>query len=256
MRKNLRQPITAWRAMSIFLLALLPALAWTVFDTVFSPRGEPSVTVEIPDLCGMNESELPSHDWLELRTEYRYDTYQPPGTVLAQSPPAGSRRKLRAHQPTCTLTLTVSLGHETVTLPALIGADVRDATSTLRALGLSVKTVERTGAYPAGTVISVEPSAHTTLPKGSAVTLTVCTGTPSKTVTVPDLYGLSRSDALVLLWTSQLGVMDVIEEDSDLPEGTVIRQSHRPGTTVIANTRVTVTVSRQKSETVKNGGIP
>ena len=240
--------VRTWRAWSLFLLALLPALAWTVFDTLFSVRGEPFQTLEIPNLCGMDADQLPPYEHLELMTEYRYDEDVPAGRVLSQSPPAGSRRKLTAQKPSYTVTLTVSLGRETVTLPALVGSDVRDATAALRALGLSVKTVERTGAFPSGTVIATEPTAHTTLPKGATVTLTVCTGTPTKTVTVPDLTGLSRSEALVLLWTSQLGVLDVIEEDSDAPEGTVIRQSHLPGTTVVAATRITITVSRQIPE--------
>lgn len=248
MKKSPERHIRIWRAGSLFLLMLLPALAWTVFDTLFSPRGEPFWTVDIPDLCGMTEEQLPSHDWLELHIEYRYDEDQPAGTVLSQSPPAGSRRKLSERKPTCAVSLTVSLGRETVTLPTLVGRDVRDATATLRALGLLVKTVERSGAFSPGTVIAVDPGAHTTIPKGTAVTLTVCTGTPSKTVTVPDLTGLSRSDALVLLWTSQLGVMEVVEEESDAPEGTVIRQSHLPGTTVVASTRITITVSRQVYE--------
>ena len=248
MNRSLQRRIRNWRAACLFLLALLPALSWTVFDSLFSPRGEAFKTVEIPDLCGMDEQRLPSYDWLEMRTEYRYDDAQPAGTVLSQSPLAGSRRKLTSTNPTCTVTLSVSLGREAVTLPALIGCDVRSATAQLRELGLSVKIIERTGAFPSGTVISVDPDSHSVLPKGSSVTLTVCTGTPSKTVIVPDLCGLSRSDALVLLWTSQLGVMDVIEEDSDAPDGTVIRQSHLPGTTVVAATRLTITVSRQIPE--------
>ena len=248
MNNRHRHAIRTWRALSLFLLALLPALAWTVFDTLFSVRGEPFQIVEIPNLCGMDADQLPVYENLVLETEYRYDEGAPAGRVLSQTPPAGSRRKLTAQKPTCTVTLTVSLGKETVSLPPLVGTDVRDATAALRALGLSVKTIERTGAFPSGTVIATEPSANTTLPKGTTVTLTVCMGMPSKTVTVPDLTGLSRSEALVLLWTSQLGVLDVIEEDSDAPEGTVIRQSHLPGTTVVAATRITITVSRQLPE--------
>ena len=248
MKNTMKHRIRTWRALSIFLLALLPALAWTVFDSLFSPREQPSQTVEIPNLCGIGEQQFPDYDWLELRTEYRFDDMQPAGTVLSQSPPAGSRRKLTASNPTCAVNVTVSLGRETVTLPSVVGNDVRDATAALRALGLSVKIIERTGAFPSGTVISVDPGAHTTLPKGATVTLTVCMGTPTKTVTVPNLQGLSRSDALVLLWSAELGVLDVIEEDSEAPEGTVIGQSHLPGTTVVASTRITITVSRQISE--------
>ena len=90
--------VRTWRAWSLFLLALLPALAWTVFDTLFSVRGEPFQTLEIPNLCGMDADQLPPYEHLELMTEYRYDEDVPAGRVLSQSPPAGSRRKLTAQK--------------------------------------------------------------------------------------------------------------------------------------------------------------
>ena len=73
--------------------------------------------------------------------------------------------------------------------------------------------------------------------------LSVSAGTPNKTVEVPNLVGLSRSDALVKLWLAELSVAEVTEEPSLLPVGSVIRQSHVAGTLVSAGTPVTLVVS-------------
>ena len=240
--------IRTWRRAALLALLLTVAAAWIVFDSLFAPFSKDAVTVVLPNFCGTLLDDVVPADWMELRTEYRHDASAPAGTVLSQTPVAGSRRKLTDETPLCKVTLSVSLGKETVTLPNLVGKDERAATAALRELGLSVMTVRRVGALPEGSVISMEPHAGTTVPTDSTVTLTVCEGTPTSTVTVPNLIGRSRSDALVELWMAQLGVAQIVEEDSDLPDGTVIRQSHLPGTTVIASTRLTLYVSRQRFE--------
>ena len=68
------------------------------------------------------------------------------------------------------------------------------------------------------------------------------------TVTVPDVRGLSRSEALMQLWLAQLSVLDVIEEDSVEEPGVVIRQNYLPGTVVMAGTKLTLYVSREQIE--------
>ena len=144
------------------------------------------------------------------------------------------------------LTLTVSLGAETVRLPDVVGEDVRRAESILHEIGLAVRTEVRTGAYPEGTVYAMHPRADTELPKGSMITLSVSAGVPAATVTVPDVVGMQRGEALTALWLAQLSVDEVIEEASDAEEGVVIRQNYQSGTVVMAGTRITLTVSRRK----------
>ena len=229
-------------------LVLAVAAAWIVFDDLFSPFGEKSLSVEIPDLCGKRLESVDLADWLDTKVEYRYDKRYAAGVILAQSPVGGSRRKLTAQNPQCKLTLTVSLGEETVVLPNVIGRDRREVEAQLREMGLGVKTETVTGTYPEGTVFDMEPRVGAEVPVGGTVKISVSAGTPSKTVTVPDVRGLSRSDALVQLWLAQLAVGDVIEVDADAEGGTVIRQSHQGGTLVLAGTKVTLYVSREWEE--------
>jgi len=237
-----------WRRATLLSFLTLLCAAYLTFDALFSPPTAPAISVEIPDLCGKPLASAALDDRFEVEIEYRYDAKARAGTVLSQAPVAGSRRKLTQENPRCKLSLTVSLGKEAIALPDVVGKDAQDATATLRAKGFAVETVTVDSAYRAGTVLSCLPKAGTLLPRGETVTLTVSAGIPTGTVTVPDVVGLSRSDALIALWTAQLSVVDVIEVDSDAPAGTVIRQSHRRGTVVAAGTGMTLYVSRARGE--------
>ncbi|MBQ8214057.1 MAG: PASTA domain-containing protein [Clostridia bacterium] len=243
--ENMRKRLRFWRWTALLSVLLTLSVGWIVFDDLFSPFGEISVSVEIPDLCGLVTEEAVYPDWADVELEYRYDADTPSGVILSQSPRAGTFRKLSSQSPRLTLSLVVSLGEETVTLPELSGFDARESSARLREMGLLVETVTATGAYPAGTVYAMEPRAGTVVPVGTKVILSVSAGPEQKSVKVPDLIGLSRSDALVKLWTAELMAGDVIEEASSLPPGTVIRQSHQPATLVPAGTKITLFVSRE-----------
>ena len=78
------------------------------------------------------------------------------------------------------------------------------------------------------------------------MTLTVSAGEPAVTVTVPNVVGLTRADALIRLWLCQLSVGSVIEEISAEEAGSVIRQSHQPGTVVMSGTKITLYVSMEE----------
>ena len=233
-----------WLAL-LLSISLFVSTAWIVFDELLLPHAAGTRRVTIPDFEGTAADAIAPVDWLTLETQYRYDENTPAGLVIAQDPAPGSVRKLSEAHPTCKLKLTVSLGVETVRLPSVLGMDVRAAEAALRAAGFTVKTEVRTGAYPEGEVYDVYPRGEELLPRGTTVTLYASAGAPSVTVTVPDLRGLSRGDALIRLWLAQLSVEEIVEELSDKEEGIVISQNYQPGTIVMAGTRLTLVVSRR-----------
>ncbi len=242
-RQNKR--VKALRRVTAAALLLALVITWVSLDSWFGfTRRDSSVRVTIPNFCGERYDELAFEAWQTVTTEYRYDPNVPAGTVFAQSPSAGSVRKLSSERATCHLTLTVSLGDEQVTAQNVIGMDVREAMQRLRSDGFAVETVMQTGPYPEGRVLAMTPDGI--LPRGSRITLTVSAGEPVKTVEVPDVTGLSRSDALVQLWLSQLAVGEVIEEPSNETPGTVIKQSHQPGTVVMAGTKIKLYISAEE----------
>ena len=233
------------RMVELLLLSFLLFISsvWVVLDDLLALMDEGQETVTVPDFEGLTLSEIDPAEWLEIKTEYRYDDGTPSGVILSQTPSGGSRRKIGQDRPTCDLTLTVSLGRETAQLPDLIGADVRVATVKLREAGFVVKTVISAGAYAEGEVYRMEPHGGDVLPVGTEVTLYAGAGAPAVTVTVPNLCGLSRGDALTRLWLSQLAVAELLEVASDAEEGIVIAQDYPPGTIVMAGTKLTLTVS-------------
>lgn len=246
--RSYRRQIIAWRIAALISGTVFLTLCWILFDTLFAITASEGISVEIPDLTGMREDALMLPEWIVAESEYRYDDSAPAGTVISQTPAAGSRRKLSAEYPRCKMTLTVSMGRALVRLRSVVGLDVRIAVSELRRDGLSVKTVMRTGSVPEGTVLSMTPHAGAELSHGETVTLTVSAGVPLQTVTVPDVRGFLRADALTVIGLSQLKIKDVIEVASDEEGGTVVRQSHQPGTVVMANTAITLYVSREKGQ--------
>ena len=235
----------AWRIAAIASALLTLCVGWVVFDHLFTPRASKGQSVEIPRFEGFPYEGLQIPDWMTVETEYRYDADALAGTVLSQTPAAGNRRKLTKESPMVRVVLTVSMGRETVCVPDLVGRDAREAEAELRARGFAVKLRQIQSAYPIGRVLEMKPIADTHLPVGSEILLTVSAGTQNDVTEVPELYGLSRADALIALWLAGLTVGEVIEEPSAQPGGTVIRQSHRAGTIVRTATKITVYVSRE-----------
>ena len=225
-----------------FALLLFFALSFTVADSLFGFLRPNGTYVTVDDYCGQRESEIILPSWAELVTSYRYDPDVPAGIVISQAPAAGSELKVGEGKRR-TVTLTVSLGTEEKTVPNVLGQDVRTASALLRDHGFTVNEVHVAGGV-AGAVIGVSPKVGTALTVGSKVTLTVSDGAPVQTVTVPNLIGLSRSTALLELFRCDLTVGEVIEEPSDSPAGTVIRQSPTPGSLVAPGTKLKITVSR------------
>jgi serine/threonine-protein kinase len=232
-----------WKRAAAVALVLLLAVGWITVDILFRPREKEPTTVEIPNLCGTNVGNINAPEWLDVDIEYRYDENTPAGVVFAQTPTGGSRRRLVSDKLTCQV--TVSLGRESILLPAMTGRDVYEVATELRNLGLVVNTVAEHSPREVGRVLASEPQAGESVPKGATVTLTVSLGEKQKTVSVPNLCGLSRADALIRLWLCQLNVGEVIEAPSNAPLGTVFQQSHAEGTVVLPGTKITIYISQE-----------
>ena len=225
--------------LAAFAAVFTAAVAWIGFDSLFAPRADKGRRVEIPDFCGTSYEFIVPADWMTVEVEYRYDEEAPMGTVLSQTPAAGSVRKLTDGAERIEMTLTVSRGKETLSVPELIGADAREAENALREMGLVVRVVREQSLHPEGRVLKIMPDVGAPVTKGSEIMLTVSAGVQNDVTTVPDLRGLSREDALIRLWLARLSVGDVVENING--EGNVvIRQSHQPGTRVKASTKITI----------------
>ena len=115
----------------LFCLLLLAGVGWVTADSLFGFTLPVGATAAVPDCVGQCEDALRLPDWVAPQTEYRYDAAHPAGTVIGQSPAAGSPWKINDRRP-CDLLLTVSLGPERREVPAVAGRDGREAAALLR----------------------------------------------------------------------------------------------------------------------------
>ena len=127
---------------------------------------------DVPDLEGLTVASARSRlQALGLRsTITKVTSSQPAGTVVGQSPGAGTEVRAGA-----TVRLRVSSGPTTVTVPDVTGIDESSARARLRALGLTVETVEEPTSDPGedGLVVAQDPPPGTEADDGTSVVLTI-----------------------------------------------------------------------------------
>ncbi|MCL6562135.1 MAG: PASTA domain-containing protein [Firmicutes bacterium] len=160
------------------------------------------------------------------------------GRVLYESPAPGTA--VKSHQ---TVTLVLSSGPFTVVLPNFAGEDLAQAKAALQSLGLKSQVSEVENPAPAGQVIGQNPPPNQSVAVGSTVELTVSQGQPSASVTMPNLVGMSVSQAASTLVGLNLSVSSPISTYSTQPVNTIIDQNPMPYQTLHGQPTVDVWVS-------------
>ena len=200
--------------------------------------------IVLEDFVGMTRAEAEASaqissgqiqvDWVE-----EYSSTYGEGYIYKQSPTGG--RNIREGQ---TVTLTVSLGTQYVTIPDVTNYVQSDAEQLLRDTGVSVLVVQNVEPSVAvGAVIRTDPAAGTSVAAGSTVVVYVSRQQVATTTSVPSVVGLTVEDARTLLVQNRLTLGSQTQAYSDQPVGTVIAQETAAGSTVKFNSRINVTVS-------------
>ena len=172
------------------------------------------------------------------------------GTVVAQAPRPGVKvakgSKVR---------INVSKGPAQVTVPPVVGIPYAQASSELQAKGFKVDRVDQDSNEPADTVLRQDPSANTTAPKGSTITLTVSKG--PQTTTVPDVTSLALDTARATLEQSgfKVKVMRQPVNDPSLG-GIVLDEQPSPNSQAKPGTVVTIFVGQFPSQTTTTTTTP
>ncbi len=126
---------------------------------------------------------------LQVTGQAHSDTV-PEGRIVRQQPEPGA-----SVAPGTTVSVTVSLGPEFVTVPRVVEWTYDEAEQTLERLGLDVEKREEFALQtPAGVVMRQDPPAGTRVAPGTKVTLVVSRGLPK--VQVPNVVGLRLADAM------------------------------------------------------------
>lgn len=166
----------------------------------------------------------------------------PAGDVISQVPAAGTTL---ANGSSVNFVISSGpTGDSLVAAPVLEGLTQTAAETSIIDHGLVVGTIttQSSSTVPAGSVISSNPVAGTLVALGSAVNLVIA-GTPV-TVTVPDVVGLTQSNAETAITNAGLVVGTISTASSDtVAAGDVISQNPLAGTSVAQGSAVNLVVS-------------
>ena len=219
------------------------ALCWIILNDSSNLMNE-KADVVLADYSGMTQDEVNAQEQVAsgqivVNWEQEYSNNYAAGYVYKQSPVAG--RTVREGQ---SVTLTVSLGVQYVTVPDLTNYLQADGEQQLKDLGVSVlvtQAVDETVA--AGSIIRTDPAAGSQVAAGTTVVVYVSRPQVSTTTKVPSLIGMSVDDARSLLVQNKLGLGSQTEQYSDQPAGAIISQNPGAGAAARLNSRVSVVVS-------------
>jgi eukaryotic-like serine/threonine-protein kinase len=162
----------------------------------------------------------------------------PAGTVVRQNPIGGTKANEGS-----TVTLTVSQGPASVSIPSVANEPEAQAHKRLSRKGLKVHVEqESSSTVPAGDATRTDPGSGTAVQVGSAVTLFVSTGRP--TAQVPNVVGLSESAAKAMLSTDGFTVSSSDQTSSTGTPGDVIDQTPGSGASVTVGSTVSIVIAK------------
>ena len=128
--------------------------------------------VEVPRVLGLREAAAQRR---VARAGFqvvivREESSQPAGQVIAQRPQAGKRRRRGA-----AARIVVAAAPPPVSVPSVSGLDLESAVTTLSGLGLRIEFRDRAPGrgQRAGTILTQDPPARSSVPRGGTITLTV-----------------------------------------------------------------------------------
>ena len=197
--------------------------------TVVISSGEEAKMVRVPDVEGRSEAEA----------EKISDEVEE-GHVISSDPEAGTEVEEGTE-----VTIVISLGEDQATVPDLRNKSVSDAEAALKEAGLSGSASEEySDSVEAGCVISQSIDAGEKVDKDTTISYVVSKGPETKYVRVPNLHGMTESQARQALRDAGLSVGEV--NDDYISSGNVnrvVEQSISSGTSVEEGTSVSFTVN-------------
>lgn len=231
---------------SFIVIAILVFVA-TIAITYFGLKLTQVKEVLLPNTVGMSkeEAEKTVKDlklvYTELEPQFSPDV--PEGYIISQEPKFMDNYMVKEKSE---VKVVVSKGQEITKVPKVVGLTKEEAIRALEDANLLAEVIEEASkTVEEGYVISQETRENTEINAGETVKIHVSIGTGIEQVTVPYLTGKTEAEAKKLLTDNKLKVKEVIyTEDKTKDDGTVLKQDKEAGSTVDAETAVTITVNK------------
>lgn len=246
--KKRKDKLTVWLAM--FTSAVIVTIMAYIGFSIVTIAGK-GTEFKLPNFVGQDLNEVRrQYSSAQLRFRVINEIYSeefPENYILSQKPSAGLPVKLPKE-----IEVEISMGQNIIEVPPLENIDWRDAEIQIRGLGLEpVFEEEYHDIKPEGIVTRTEPASGVPLKSGEAVTIFKSKGPDPSLTVVPDLRNKTLSEAKQLIIDANL-VCVILEQQSNLPPGTIIGQSIEPETQVPRDTSIDIIVSRNDNTKVIN----
>ncbi|MDX6346602.1 MAG: eukaryotic-like serine/threonine-protein kinase [Streptomyces sp.] len=211
-------------------------MGWILFGGNGTDTGKVAVPILVGQTLDDAKNQVDNAGLLVTVTKSAPCADQPKDRVCSQTPDSGQVAK------GATISVVMSTGAPKVAVPDVTDQNESDATTTLEDKGFAVQTKQVVSNKDPGTVLDQNPKAGTKSEKGSTVTLKVAKAADK--VTVPDLTGLTPSEAKTLLESNNLVLGSTTDVDSSSKEGTVVGQSILANKDVKTGTTIDVDVAK------------
>ncbi len=229
---------------AIISTVVFAAVSAAVFYTLFYRKSD-TYELMFPDLVGSYEQDIKADSRFSIEKNYIFSDIYPKGVVISQSPNGLSAQKIPSGTKPV-LTVNISLGRESFSMPDLTGSSLAEAQRRIRQMQCSARIVriyDDSDEFFQETVTGSYPEANRTVSVGDEVIIYIITPRKSPKILLPNLVGLDVDDAIDRL--AGLGINYEITEgfDSNAAEWEVITQSPAPNNYIDKTTTVTITVN-------------
>lgn len=230
-------PILAAVACTVIIVATM--FVANVILGAFKTTPSSSNDYTMPQLIGMNYYEARAlYTDIQLVASEEYNSEYEAGEIVYQEKAEGRIVKIGD-----TIKVTVSKGTRMVNVPDVVGYHYNSAYAALSGEELSVLRIEmESDDIAAGYVIKTDPSSGSTVEERTTVMVYVSLGSSTEDTVVPDVTGMTVSEAEDEITNAHL-IPKVQYVESSEPLDTVISQNFAAGDTVTRDTVVTLYVS-------------
>jgi eukaryotic-like serine/threonine-protein kinase len=231
------------RAFGYALLALavvaIFVLAAILGRELFAGGG--AETTRVPDITGLTLADarqsLQQENLTLGQVEEKNDDRVPKGSIIDQSPESATEVEQDS-----AVDVTVSTGAAETTVPNLEGLSLDEATQALRENDLDLgDTTPVPSEDPQGTVQRVNPGEGETVPVGTKVDVRYASGKNR----VPDVTGMSESEAVATIEDAGFTPNRSTEQTAEAQPGTVVSQSPGADETRRLGSQVTYVVAEE-----------
>jgi serine/threonine protein kinase len=244
-----KKPVAIYVIAGIAIAFIIGAVALGISSLLKDKQNEP-YDVTMPDYVGkmfndvVNSASSDSQYAFTFTEEKKNDSTHPAGTIIDQTPKAGSVVKSNA-----SVTLVVSTGVEPVVMPDVTDKTEEEATAELSAAGLKanvIKVIDDN--VEKGHVVNTDPRAGQEVEKGSEVKVYVSSGKAEEEIEVPDVTGYPLQQAEAVIAAAGLTVGNkTYQDDENLPKDYVISTNPLNGVKLKKDGKVDLVLSSGKA---------